>query len=208
MAAITICSDFGAPKNEVWHCFHCFPIYFPWSGPITSWQIEKENREAVTDFLFLGSKITVDGDCSHEIRRHLLLGRKAMTNLDSVLKSKDITLPTKVHIIRAMVFSVVTYGCESWTMKKAECQRIDALELWCWKRLLKIPWTARRSNQSILKEISPEFSWKDWWWSSNTLATWCKQLTLWKRPWCWERLKAEEEGDGRGWDGWIVTGKG
>ena len=115
----------------------------------------------MTDFLFLGSKITVDGDCSHEIRRHLLLGRKAMTNLDSVLKSKDITLPTKVHIIRAMVFSEVTYGCESWTMKKAECQRIDALELWCWKRLLKIPWTARRSNQSILKEISPEFSWKD-----------------------------------------------
>ena len=131
------------------------------SGPIISWHIKGDKVEDVTYFLCLGSKITADGDCSHEIRRQLLLGRKAMTNLDSVLKSKDITLPTKVHIIRAMVFSEVTYGCESWTMKKAECQRIDALELWCWKRLLKIPWTARRSNQSILKEISPEFSWKD-----------------------------------------------
>ena len=115
----------------------------------------------MADFLFLGSKITADSDCSHEIRKQLLLGKKAITNLDSVLKSRGITLLAKVHIIRAMVFSEVTYGCESWTMKKAECQRIDALELWCWKRLLKIPWTARRSNQSILKEISPEFSWKD-----------------------------------------------
>ena len=112
----------------------------------------------MTDFLFVGSKITADADCSHEIRRHLLLGRKAMTNLDSVLKSRDITLLTKVHIVKAMVFPVVTYDCESWTVKKAECQRIDAFELWCWRRLLKVPWTARRSNQSILREINPECS--------------------------------------------------
>ena len=114
--------------------------------------------EVMTDSLFLGSKITADGDCSHEIRRRLLLGRKAMTNLDSVLKSKDNSLPTKVHIIKAMVFSVVTYGCDSWTVKKAECLRIGASELWCWRRLLRVPWTARRSNQSILKEISPDYS--------------------------------------------------
>ena len=114
--------------------------------------------EIVTDFIFLGSKITADGDCSHEIKRHLLLGRKAVTNLDSILKSNEITLPTKVHLVKAMVFPVVTYGCESWTIKKAECQRTDAFELWCWRRLLRIPQTARRSNQSILKEISPEYS--------------------------------------------------
>ena len=126
------------------------------SGPITAWQIEGEKVEAVTDFLFLGSKITVDGDCSHEIRRRLLLGRKAMTNLDSVLKSKDITLPTRVPIVKAMVFQVVTYSCESWTIKKAERQRIDAFELWCWRRLLKVPQTTRRSNQSLLREINPE----------------------------------------------------
>ena len=126
------------------------------SGPITSWQIEGEKVEAVTDFLLLGSKITVDGDCSHELRRWLLLGRKAMTNLDSILKSRDITLPTKFHVVK--VFPVVMYGCEIWTIKKAECQRIDAFELWCWRRLLRVPWTARRSNQSILKEISPEYS--------------------------------------------------
>ena len=125
------------------------------SGPITSWEIDGETVEAVTDFIFLGSKITADGDCSHEIKRRLLLGRKVMTNLDSILKSRDITLPTKVHLIKAMVFPVVTYGCESWTIKKAERQRIDAFELWCWRRLLRVPWTARRSNQSILKEISP-----------------------------------------------------
>ena len=128
------------------------------SGPITSWQIEGEKVEAVIDFLFLGSKIIVEDDCSHEIRRRLLLGRKAMTNLDSVLKSRDITLPTKVCIVKAMVFPVVTYNCESWTIKKAECQRIDAFKLWCWRRLLKVPWTARRSNQSILREINPEYS--------------------------------------------------
>ena len=125
------------------------------SGPITSWQVD---GETVTDFIFLGSKITTDGDCSHEIKRHMLLRRKAMTNLDSILKTRDITLPTKVHLVKAMVFPVVMYGCESWIMKKAECQRIDAFELWCWRRLLRVPWTARRFNQSILKGISPEYS--------------------------------------------------
>ena len=128
------------------------------SGSIMSWQIVGEIMETVRDFVFLGSKITADGDCSHEIKRRLLLGRKAMTNLDSILKSRDITLPTKVHLVKAMVFPVVMYGCESWTVKKAEHQRIGAFELWCWRRLLRVPWTARRSNQSILKEISPECS--------------------------------------------------
>ena len=180
MAAVTICSDFGAPKNKVWHCFHCLPIYFPWgngirchniiflnvklwanfftllfhfhqeTGPISSWQIDGETMESVTDFIFLGSKITVDGVCSHKIKRHLLLGRKAMTNIDSILKSRDISLPTKVHLVKSMVFPVVMYGCESWTIKKAESQRIDASELWCWRRLLRVPWTSGRSNQSIL----------------------------------------------------------
>jgi len=125
------------------------------SGPITSWQIDGETVETVSDFILLGSKITADGDCSHEIKRCSLLGRKVMTNLDSILKIRDITLPTKVHLVKAMVFPVVMYGCESWTVKKAERQRIDAFELRCWRRLLRVPWTARRSNQSILKEISP-----------------------------------------------------
>ena len=128
------------------------------SGPITSWQIDGQTMETVTDFLFLGSKVTADGDRSHEIKRCLLLGRTAITNLDSILKNRDITLSTKVCLVKVMVFPVVTYGCESWTIKKAECQRIDAFELWCWRRLLRVPWTARRSNQSILKEISPEYS--------------------------------------------------
>ena len=121
------------------------------SGPITSWEIDGETVATVADFVFLGSKITADGDCSHEINRRLLLGRKVMTNLDSIFKSRDITLPTKVRLVKAMVFPVVMYGCESWTVKKAERQRIDAFELWCWRRLLRVPWTARRSNQSILK---------------------------------------------------------
>ena len=124
-------------------------------GPSTSWQIDGETVETVSGCIFGGSKITVDGDYSHEIKRHLLLGRKVMTNLDSIFKSRDIALPTKVHLVKAMVFPVVMYGCESWTVKKAECQRIDAFELWCWRRLLRVPWTARRSNQSILKEIGP-----------------------------------------------------
>ena len=127
------------------------------SGPITSWQIDGEAMETVRDFVFLGSKITLDGDCSHEIKRHLLLGRKVMTSLDSLLKSRDITLPTKVRLVKAMVFPVVMYGYESWTIKKAECRRIDAFELWCWRGLLRVPWTARRSNQSVLKEINPEY---------------------------------------------------
>ena len=128
------------------------------SSLITSWQIDGEMIETVTDFIFLGSKITTDGDCRHEIKRCLLLERKPMTNLDSILKSRDITLPTKVRLVKAMVFPAVVYGCDSWTIKKAECRRIDAFELWCWRRLLRVPWTARRSNQSILKEIRPEYS--------------------------------------------------
>ena len=128
------------------------------SGLITSWEIDGETVETVSSFIFLGSKIPADGDCSHEIKRRLLLGRKVMTNLDSIFKTRDITLPTKVRLVKAIVFPVVMYGCESWTVKKAECQRIDAFELWCWGRLLRVPWTARRSNQSILKEISPGIS--------------------------------------------------
>ena len=128
------------------------------SGVITSWQIEREKVEPVTDFIFLGSKITADSDCSHEIKKRLLLGRRTMTNLDRILKSRDITLPTKVHLVKTMVFPVVMYGCESWTIRKAEYLRTDAFELWCWRRLLRVPWTATRSNQSILKQISPECS--------------------------------------------------
>ena len=148
------------------------------SSPITSWQIDRETMETVTEFSFLGSKFTADGNCSHlqlppEIRRCLLLGRKAMTNLDSILKSRDITLPTKVHLVKAMVFPVVMYGCESWTVKKAECQGIDAFELWCWRRLLRALWTARRSNQSVLKEINPKYSLEGLMLklNSNTVAT-------------------------------------
>ena len=163
--------------------------------------------ETMSDFIFLGSKITADGDYSHEIKRRLFLWRKAMTSLDSILKSRDITLPTKVHLVKAVVFPVVTYGCESWTIKKAECWRIDGFELWCWRRLLRVPWTARRSNQSILKEMSPGCSLEGLMlnWNSYTLATWCKELTYLKRSWCWERLKAGGEGDDRGWDGWMAS---
>ena len=125
------------------------------SGPITSWKIDGETMKTVRDFIFLDSKITADGDCSHEIKRRLVFGRKAMTNLNSILKSRDITLPTKVRLVKAMVFPVVMYGCESWTVKKAECRRIDAFELWCWRRLLRVLWTARRSNQCILKGNQP-----------------------------------------------------
>ena len=131
------------------------------SGPIASWQIDGETVETLSDFILGGSKITADGGCSHEIKRRLLLGRKVMTNLDSILKSRDITLPTKIHLVKAMVFPMVMYGCESWTVKKAEHRRIDAFELWCWRRLLRVPWTARRSNQPILKEISLGCSLKD-----------------------------------------------
>ena len=159
------------------------------SGPITSWQIDGEIVERVTDFIFGGSKITADGDFSHAIKRHLLLGRKVMTNLDSVLKSRDITLLTKVCLfififskvclVKAMVFPLVMFVCESWTIKKAERWRIDAFELWCWRRLFRIPWTARRSNPFILNKSVLNILWKDWCWSwnSNTVATWCKELT-------------------------------
>ena len=177
------------------------------SGPITSWEIDGETMETVSDFTFLGSKITADGDCSYEIKKRLLLGRKVMTHLDSILKSRDITLSTKVHLVKAMVFPVVMYGCESWTVKKAECWRIDAFELWCRRRLLRVPWTARRFNQCILKEIALGVHWKDWCWSwnSSTLATSCEDLTHWKSLWCWEGLGAGGEGDNRGWDGWMAS---
>ena len=149
------------------------------SGPITSWEIDGETL--VSDFIFLDSKITADGDCSHEIQRCLLLGKKVMTNLDSIFKSRDVTLLTKVRLVKAMDFPVVMYGCESWTVKKAELRRIDAFELWCWRRLLRVPWTARRSNQSILKEISPGFSLEGLMLNSSTLATSREELTHWKR---------------------------
>ena len=176
------------------------------SNPISSWQINGETMETVRDFIFLGSKITADGDCSHEIKRCLLLGRKTMTNLDSILKSRDITLPTKVHLVKAMVFPVVMYGCGSWTIKKAECQRTDAFEPWYWRRLLRVPWTARRSSLSQRRSVLG-VHWKDWYWScnSNTLATWCEELTHLQRHWCWERLRAGGEGDNRGWDGWMAS---
>ena len=172
------------------------------SGPITSWQIDGETVGTVADFIFLSSKITADDNCSHEIKRRLLLGRKVMTSLDSMWKSRDITLSTKVHLVKAMVFSGVMYGYESWTIKKAEHRRINAFELWCWRRLLRVPWIARRSNQSILKEISPGCSLEGLMLKLNSsiLATWCKQLTHLKRPWCWEWLRAGGEGDNGGWD--------
>ena len=175
-------------------------------SPITSCQIDGGTMETVTDFIFWGSKVTADGDCGHEIKRCLLLGRKAMTNLDSILKSRDITLLKKVHLVKAMVFPLVMYGCESWTIRKVERWRIDVLELWCWRRLLRVPWTARRSNQSILKEISPEYSLaglmlklKLQYFGHLMLRT-----THLKTLLCWERLKAGGEGDDRGWDGWMV----
>ena len=153
------------------------------SGPITSWEIDGETVETVSDFILGGSKITVDVDCSHEIKRRLLLGRKVMTNLQSILKSRDITLPTTVRLLKAMVFPVVMYGCESWTVKKAERRRIDAFEVWCWRRYLRVPWTAKRSNQSILKEISPGISLEGMMLKLKlrTLATSWEELTHWKR---------------------------
>ena len=174
------------------------------SGPITSWEIDGENSETVTDFIFGGSKITADGDCSHEIKRHLLFGRKAMTNLDSILKSRDITLPTKVHLVKAMVFPVVMYGCESWTIKKAECQRIDAFELWYWKRLespldsKEIQPVNPKGNQSWICIGRTEAG------APNTLVTQCEEPTHWKRPWCLETLKVGEGAD-RGGDSWMAS---
>ena len=176
------------------------------SDPITSWQIGGETMETVLHFIFLGSKIIAGGNWSHENKRCLLLGKKTMTNLDNILKSRDITSLTKVCIVKVMVFPGVMYGCESWTIKKAEHQRIDAFELWCWKRLLRVPWTARRSNQSILKEISPEYSLKG---LMLKLKLQYFGHLMWRaksleRPWCWERLKAGK-GDDRGWDDWMAS---
>ena len=164
------------------------------------------NMETVTDFIFLRSKITAESDCSHKVKRCLLLRRKVMTNLNSIFKSRDITLPTKVHIVKALFFPVVMYGCERWIIKKAECKRIGAFKLWWW-RLLRVSCTVRISNQSIVKEINPDVFWKDWCWScsSNTLTTWCKEPTHWKRTWLWGRLSAGREGDNRGWDGWMAS---
>ena len=177
------------------------------SDPITSWQIDGETMEAVRDFLFLGSKITADRDCSHEIKRRLLLGRKAMPNRDTILKSRDITLPTKVLLVKAMVFLVIMYKCESWTIKKAEWQRIDVFELWCWRRLLRVPWTARKSNQSIVKEVSLEYSLEGLMLKMKVqyFGHLIKELTHWKRHRCWARLKAGAEGEDRGWDGWMAS---
>ena len=177
------------------------------SGPITSWEIDGETVETVEDFTFLGSKITADGDCSHEIKRHLLFERKIMANLDSILKSRDITLPTKVCLVKAMFFSSGRVWMWELDYKKAEGWRIDAFELWCSRRLLRFPWTARRSIQSILKRSVLGVHWKEWCWSwnSNTLATWCEEMTHLKRPWCWERLRAGGEGDDRGWDVWMAS---
>ena len=168
------------------------------SGPITSWQIDGETVETVSDFIFLGSKITTDGDCSHEIKRRLLLGSKVMTNLDSIFKNRDITLPTKVHLVKTMVFPVVMYEYESWTVKKAEHRRVDAFELWYWRRLLRVPWTARRSNQSILKEVNPGCSLEGLMLKLKLLATSCKELTHLKRPGCWEGLGMGGVGDDKG----------
>ena len=166
------------------------------SGPITSWEIDGETVEIVADFIFLGSKITADGDCSHEIKRCFFLGRKVMNNLDIILNSRDITLPTKSRLVKAMGFPMVMYGCDIWTVRKTECQRIGAFELWCWRRLLRVPCTLLLYNQSILKEISPGKDWC-WSWNSNTLATWYEELTHLKRPWCWERLRAGGGGGNR-----------
>ena len=171
------------------------------SGPITLWQIDGETMETVRDFIFLGSKITANGDCSHEIKRHLLLGRKVMTNLDSILKSRDITLPTKVHLVKAMVFPVDMYGCESWTVKKAEHWRIDAFKLWCWRKLLRVPWTAKRSNKCILKEISPECSLVGLMpklWPPNTKSWLIRKNPDAGKDWRWEK-KGKTEDDTVGW---------
>jgi len=179
------------------------------SGPITWWQIDGETMETVRDFIFLGSKITADGDCSYEIKRHLLLGRKAMTNLDSILKSRDIVLPTKICLVKAMVFPVVMCGCENWTIKKTESRRIDAFELWCWRRLLIVPWTASRSNQSVLKEISPEYSLEGLMLKLK-LQQWppdAKNWLIWKDPDAGKDWRQEEKGTIKdemvGWHHWV-----
>ena len=175
------------------------------SGPITSWQIDGETMETVTDFIFLGSKITADGDCSHDIKRCSLLGRKAMTNLDSILKSRDITLATKVCIVKSMVFPVVTYRCESWTIKKAEHQRIWCSKNWCSGRFLRVPWNTRRSNHSVLKEINPEYSMVGKMLKLQYFDHLMQRADLLEKTLMWERLKAGGEGDDRAWDGWMAS---
>ena len=176
-------------------------------GLITSWQIEGEKLEVVTDFIFLDSKITANSDCSHEIKT-LAPWKESYDQPGHILKSRGITLPTKIHLVKAMVFPVAMYGCEIWTIKKAEHWRTDAFQLWCWRSLSRVPWTARKSNQSILKEISPEYSLEGLMLKlklQNTLAIWCKELTHWKTPWCWERLKVGGEWDDRGWNCWMIS---
>ena len=192
-----------------WHASSCVQFFFL---PIKNYRFSEGIRifffimvitTAHIWFCFPQVFGTNNSGISHVLKRCLLLGRKAIINLDSILKSRDVTLPTKVHLVKAMVFPVVMYRCESWTMKKADCRRIDAFELWCWRRHLRVPWTARRSNQSILKKINPEYSLEGLMLKLKLqpLAPWCEELTHWKRPWCWERLKARGEGGGRGWDG-------
>ena len=179
-------------------------IYFIYSS---AWEIDGETVETVSDFIFLGSKIIADGDCSHEIKRRLLLGRKVMTNLDSIFKSRDITLPTKVRLVKAMVLAVVMYGCESWTLKKAEHWRIDAFEVWCWRRLFRVPWTARRSNQSILKEISPECSLEGLILKLKLqyFGHLMRRVDSLEKTLMLGGIGAGEEGDNRGWDGWMAS---
>ena len=177
------------------------------SSPITSWQIGGETMETVTNFIFLGSKITADGDCSHEIKRCLLLGRKAMTNLDSILKNRDITLPTMVHLVKTMVFPVVIYGCESWTIKKAEHKRTDAFELWCWRRLLRAPWTTRRSKQSIIEEISPEYSLEGLMLKLKVqyFGHLLQKTDSLEKMLMLGKIKGRGEGDDREWNGWMSS---
>ena len=177
------------------------------SCPITSWQVDGQVVETVTYFILGDSKINADGDWRHEIKRCLLLGRKVMTSLDSILKSRDITLLIKVCLFKAMVFPVVMYGCESWTIKKAKHGKIDTFELWCWRRLLRVSWSARRSNQSILKEISSGCSLEGLMLKLKFqyFGHLMRRVTHWKRPWCWEELGAGGEGDNRGWDGWMAS---
>ena len=176
------------------------------SGPITSWQIDRETMETVTDFIFLGSQITADGDCSREIKRRLLHGRKVMTNLESILKSRDITLPTKVRLVKAMVFPVVMYGCESWTIKKAERWRINAFELWCWRRLSRVPWTARRSNLSILKEIGPEYSLEGLMLKLKLqyFGHLLGRADSFEKTLMLGKIEDGRREDNRGWDGWMA----
>ena len=175
------------------------------SGPITSWKIDGETMETVRDFIFLGSKIPADGDCSHEIKRHLLLGRKAVINLDKILKSRDITWPKKFCVVKALIFPVVMHGWESWTIMKAECQRIDAFEFWCWSRLLRLPWTARRSDQSMIKEISPEYSLEGLMLKLHYLGHLMWRTDSLEKTLMLGKIKSRRRRGQRGWDGWMAS---